>query len=217
MAYGPALQSLRSVEAWAGGAHSVVALPAAFADRSEDYVVHPAILDGALQTVLVGSGRDGAYLPYSLSECWVSDRGVREEAMVRVSYRCRDAAMLRCDLDVAAADGTLLAALRDLVLLPAAGERTRSGSVVALRPVWRENVPNGTSPEADGTAGPTHIVVLSDERADHEEWRRAQASGSWTLVDLDDLPADGSATTMLVDYRGVRRRRQRSGCARSAT
>ena len=204
MAYGPALQSLRSVEAWAGGAHSVVALPAAFADRSEDYVVHPAILDGALQTVLVGSGRDGAYLPYSLSECWVSDRGVREEAMVRVSYRCRDAAMLRCDLDVAAADGTLLAALRDLVLLPAAGERTRSGSVVALRPVWRENVPNGTSPEADGTAGPTHIVVLSDERADHEEWRRAQASGSWTLVDLDDLPADGSATTMFVDYRGVR-------------
>lgn len=207
MAYGPALQSLRSVEAWADGARSVVTIPATSAGRSEDHVVHPAILDGALQTVLVGGGRDGAYLPYSLSECWVSDRGVREEATVQVSYRRRDAAMLRCDLDVVAADGTLLAALRDLVLLPAAGEQSQSESVVAFRSVWHESVPEGVSPETGETTGPTHIVVLSDERADHEAWRRAQASGSWSLVDpddLDSLPVERSATTMLVDYRGLR-------------
>ncbi|RJF41182.1 SDR family NAD(P)-dependent oxidoreductase [Actinomyces sp. 2119] len=210
MAYGPSLQGLRSVEAWADGARSVVALPATSADhsnQSKDHVMHPAILDGALQTVLVGSGRSGAYLPYSLSECWVSARGVQEEATVQVSYRRRDATMLRCDLDVVAADGTLLTALRDLVLLPAADEPARSGNIRALRPVWQEGDSGGLPPEADGAAGPTHVVVLSQERTDHEAWCRAQASGDWTLVgpeDLDGLLADGSASTMVVDYRGLR-------------
>ncbi|MDO5092619.1 MAG: SDR family NAD(P)-dependent oxidoreductase [Propionibacteriaceae bacterium] len=207
MDYGPALQSVIRVERITDGARSTVVVPATIAAEEEDgHILHPAVMDGALQTALVGSGLTGVFLPYSLAECWVSDKGTCQEATVCVNYRRRDPRMLRCDLDVVAPDGRLLVALRDLVLLPERSVPEKQVQIGAMRPVWRPALDE----HSGGTAQqPTHVVVLSDEESDLETWRLEQTSCDWVLAELTELDAlldDESASVLLVDYRGLRGR-----------
>lgn len=207
MDYGPGLQGVVQVEALAEGARSTVVIPAAVAAGRDGHVLHPAVMDGALQTALVGSGLAGAYLPYSLAECWTGGRGACEEATVLVGYRRRDPQMLRCDLDVVAADGSLLVALRDLVLLPAKSVPEQHGQIGAMRPVWRPALADHSGHVAQQPSEPTHVIVLSDEEPDYEAWRRAQSTSRWTLAqatELDSLLDDESVSLLLVDYRGLR-------------
>ncbi|UXY16151.1 SDR family NAD(P)-dependent oxidoreductase [Chitiniphilus purpureus] len=67
--YGPAFQSIEALHVGEGFALSRLRLPALLQPGFEQYVLHPCLIDGALQTVLgmaAGADPDTAYLPFAL-------------------------------------------------------------------------------------------------------------------------------------------------------
>jgi acyl transferase domain-containing protein len=69
--YGPSFQVLRQLYGGEGEAWAELALPSHL-DSGEDFVLHPSILDGALQTLMgihsVTAGTNSLYLPFAVNE-----------------------------------------------------------------------------------------------------------------------------------------------------
>jgi len=68
--YGPGFQSIQTLYRNNTEALSHLVLPASLQSGFNDFVLHPALMDGALQTVigLMGSGTSGTPLPFALAE-----------------------------------------------------------------------------------------------------------------------------------------------------
>ncbi|MFD0746348.1 SDR family NAD(P)-dependent oxidoreductase [Phytohabitans flavus] len=123
LAYGPALRSIRDVATWPGAAEARLTLPDAGAPAH--YRLHPAILDGTLQTVLLGAGAGATYLPYALGELRRHGDPAGTET-VRVRLIHRDERTIRADAVLLDPAGRVLVELADIALrrpdLPAAGQ-----------------------------------------------------------------------------------------------
>jgi hypothetical protein len=94
--YGPTFQAIRMLYVDASEALSEIELPAAAIPTSEDFWMHPSLLDAALQTVAafgLSSSESEVYLPFSLTKAIVcGDPGKARHALVRRSRGARQAA-----------------------------------------------------------------------------------------------------------------------------
>ena len=163
-AYGPGMRSIVELRKGSGEALATLVLPGELADGAAAWAPHPALLDGALQTLMVAGaeatgGAVGAMLPFAVAEArWVGRLPARCLAHVKAG---RAAAGLRY-FDVAILDetGRRLLVLRDLAVRAAAGERpaeaargpraSADGETVVFGVEWvaRPLAPSAASDEA---------------------------------------------------------------------
>jgi acyl transferase domain-containing protein/acyl carrier protein/SAM-dependent methyltransferase len=182
IAYG---RSYRGIERSFVGTHELLAelrLPDSLVDSSREFVLHPALLDGALQASIgfeIGSSVDdsGSQAPRSpmlfALDCLEIFQACSTHAWAWV--RARPGELNKLDVDICDADGRVLVrmqgvtsreARRQPTVLPAA---PIAASAVAepvgeltLAPVWEVAVPER---RADFPASTTAVVVLGGEEA----------------------------------------------------
>ncbi|MFF8596794.1 SDR family NAD(P)-dependent oxidoreductase, partial [Streptomyces sp. NPDC015220] len=156
MVYGPAFQGLRAV--WRRGEElfAEVRLPEELHVDAERFRIHPALLDAALHTSLVG-GVDQVRLPFS----W---RGVTLHAVGATALRVRlvPDGPDSLSLNVADQDGAPVATVSSLAVRPVARQQLAAASGAAVvadalfEPAWTDAVP---SPR---TAAARTVVVGPD-------------------------------------------------------
>ncbi|GLW89897.1 type I polyketide synthase [Actinokineospora globicatena] len=112
--YGPVFQGLRAAWRRADEVLAEVELPDGV--DTSGFVLHPALLDAALQavTLLDDEVRDGTWLPFSFTDAAVAARG-GTSARVRVTRTRADVV----SITVADGDGRVLATIGELALRPA--------------------------------------------------------------------------------------------------
>ena len=118
--YGDAFRSIRGVTAGEDWAVADLAIPATIADDVDDFRFHPALIDGAFQTLFgapfLGQGeRDDPFLPTRIRHCAVY--GAPEENMkvdVRVLSSTRE--QVECDITITDRDGKPLAVFDGFVV-----------------------------------------------------------------------------------------------------
>lgn len=145
----------------------------------EGYLWHPALLDGALQSLAplaLGTGKVG--LPFAVqrisgslgwpSQGWVHGRIAGAEGTVRCY-----------DLTVSADDGTVLLQIEQLATRAPTDTAKLKGEVFALRPEWLEVPETGSAQLAVG-----RVLVLDEETALSEAWR-ATGVDVWRVVPGD--------------------------------
>ncbi|MGW2331446.1 SDR family NAD(P)-dependent oxidoreductase [Streptomyces sp. NPDC001700] len=193
--YGPAFQGLRA--AWRRGEElfAELALPEQRREEAQKFGLHPALLDAALQTVLLGKGQSAegeVLLPFALSGVSVHATGAAT-ARVRVTpVAGRDAVALT----VADSTGRPVAEIESLVWRPvpvAELTASRAASLDALHRVEWTALPG--QPTGGPAAEASDAVVLD-----------AESAGSCAAV-LERLNAwladDDSARTLVVRTRGA--------------
>ncbi|MFF4614081.1 SDR family NAD(P)-dependent oxidoreductase [Streptomyces albidoflavus] len=159
--YGPAHRAVREIRLGDGEVLAALAVPDEVAATLDDYVLHPSVLDGALQAAFAPDVRaaeaDGLALPFALDSIDV------HEATPSAAYAWIRAVptasrqVRRWDLDLCDAQGRIFARLRGYSMrrtTEATGEPGATHDVTLFRPVWR-----AADTPADSEA-PTHTARL---------------------------------------------------------
>lgn len=170
LTHGPGFQVVRRL--WTDGQQVLaeLALPADLADGLPGFVLHPSLLDGALQAMIALAPDDAAgelRVPYALERLTV-------HAPLRPS--CHAHLVPRGDgtLDIAVTDesGAVLVSLDGLtVAAPGGSAAPASAGVVPFEAVWREAADVGTA-HAPGGA-----ILVCDLSAEHADRLRAEFPG----------------------------------------
>jgi polyketide synthase PksN len=118
LAYGPSFQAIQELYYHKGEVLGVLELPKALAGGLGEYVLHPSLMDGALQSIMgfmVESGDGSTYVPYSVREvcilrplvghCYAYGR--KEDGEKEGSQRF--------SIDVIDEDGNVLVQLKDFI------------------------------------------------------------------------------------------------------
>ncbi|MFE0729508.1 SDR family NAD(P)-dependent oxidoreductase [Streptomyces antibioticus] len=217
--YGPAHRAVREVRLGDGELLAALALPGEVAATLDDYVLHPSVLDGALQAAFApdvqAAEPGGLALPFALDRVDVHGATPRSayawiRAVPTASRRVR-----RWDLDLCDAQGSIFARLRGYSMrktTEAAAEAAATHDVTLFRPVWCEaDVPAAV-------AAPTHTarLVLAcgfDDRLDElrdlapkvtflEPPEQSGASRTAAAAPMSDVVSE-YATEMLRAIRGL--------------
>ena len=126
LAYGPAFRGIVAVHQGSGEVLAQLRLPATVAQTSEEYVLHPSMMDSALQAAvgltdngLAGAGselHDQPRLPFALDSLRIVSRCTSEMfAWVRYAPGSRAAdPVVRLDIDLADAGGNVSVQMRGL-------------------------------------------------------------------------------------------------------
>ncbi|MEV5388054.1 type I polyketide synthase, partial [Streptomyces sp. NPDC052721] len=159
-AYGPAFRGLRRAWRGEGEIFAEVALPEALRAEAGRYLLHPALLDAALHTLLPGvvdeAGR--ARLPFAWSG--VTLHAVGATALrVRLTVSDQESETLEASLTVADGTGAPVASVDGLTLRPLSREALRGAAapggrdgLFAVR--WKALADGGTVPASDGVPVP---------------------------------------------------------------
>lgn len=154
--YGPGHRGVKCLYRVAGQVLSELELPAVLTEGAEDFVLHPSLLDAAVQSCLamtLGGETDREAprrlsLPFALDELQVfRPCSARMWAWIREHEGTGDADQLqKLDLDGCAEDGSLCFRMRGLSFraYEQAGAAVEDG-LLLMRPVWREAVLSGDS------------------------------------------------------------------------
>ncbi|UXI65992.1 SDR family NAD(P)-dependent oxidoreductase [Tahibacter amnicola] len=162
--YGPAHRGITGLDSGDGRVLADVALPDVLAgEDNAAYVLHPALIDSALQAAIGLGARDALrsdpMLPFALdSLCILGDCGSPLHAFVRrADGSPEDAAQITLDLDLCDADGTICVQMRGFCArrLDTAGAAPRDGAEVQTLvavPGWSELHPRGAATSAPDMA-----------------------------------------------------------------
>ncbi|MFP5393941.1 MAG: SDR family NAD(P)-dependent oxidoreductase, partial [Gammaproteobacteria bacterium] len=159
--YGPAHRAVTALHLGSDELLAQLALPPAIAASLTDYVLHPALLDAALQATIgfgLDQGRLRAALPFSMEEVRVL--APCQPAMwvhvVRTDEGAPD--LERFDLQLFDAAGVPCVQLRGFTVRTGAGDEGAADSgTLLLHPVWRA-APAETATAS--VAGSAHHIVL---------------------------------------------------------
>ncbi|MEW2580979.1 SDR family NAD(P)-dependent oxidoreductase [Streptomyces syringium] len=158
--YGPAFQTVHDLATGQGEACAAFTTP----DGGGGWQVHPAVLDGALQTgifmALGGDEERVPYLPAGIDAvcCW---RPVPAAGFIHVRQRARSTAELRWDVTLTDADGA--------VALEATGLRLRRFEAGAapraphMEEVWRALPLEGTGAEVSPLPSPSQVLAQAGQ------------------------------------------------------
>ncbi|AJP04992.1 hypothetical protein TU94_29680 [Streptomyces cyaneogriseus subsp. noncyanogenus] len=212
--YGDTHRALREIRLGDGEVLAFLGLPDAVADTRDDFVLHPSILDGALQAGFVHEARaareTGAWsapLPFALDRLEVFG------ATPRTAYAwLREAPGTsgrtgRWDVDLCDEQGHVFATLRGYSMRKTSGPAAAAATadVTLWRPVWREKPATAPAPAAAPGTGrtPATRLVLACGFEDRLDELRAHAP-HLTFLDPPEgvtpaTPGDRAVTAYAVE------------------
>jgi acyl transferase domain-containing protein/acyl carrier protein/SAM-dependent methyltransferase len=165
-AYGPAYRRIERVGIGIEEAISELDAPA----DPADWVLHPALLDAALQTAACigldsAAGEQPAYVPFAL-DAFTAYAPIRDACRVHARRTSANGALMTFDITICAKDGAVLATLHNLqaralaAVEQAASEPAASETAETLLfvPAWREA-------PAIGERGTGVVIALADDGA----------------------------------------------------
>lgn len=145
--YGETFRVIRRlvVDARGRSLRAELALRESASGAERDHVLHPALLDGAFQSVaaLVAGGR--TYVPSRIGHFWLAPKlALPPRALIaHVRLREMDADHLTADIGLEDPDGNVVAAMRD-VRMEAVGRREAGEGAAAYAFVWETTAGDGT-------------------------------------------------------------------------
>jgi polyketide synthase PksN len=165
--YGLRQQGIEMVYMGSGQVLAKLTLPSAVANTKEQFVLHPSIMDAALQAslgLMMGSGDLNLMLPFALEEIEiVGNCNSALWAWIRYSEQSRTGDKVqKLDIDLCDDDGMVCVRMKGLSLRVLEGEIGLVGSPAALgalmlRPSWREQ---RIDSEATAPGYDRHLVLL---------------------------------------------------------
>src|SRR5262245_24479843 len=171
--YGPLFRSITAIHRGDGQVLAELRLPRTAEDTFADYVLHPSLMDGALQACvgLMEGGPASTHprLPFALDTLRIVSRCTPEMvAWVRYAPGSRAGdPVAKLDIDLCDARGHVCVQLRGLStrrlgteINTAASEREATGTLLAI-PVWDASS-SGTGAGADTIAYAEHHVILCE-------------------------------------------------------
>nr|DAC76728.1 TPA_exp: type I polyketide synthase [Streptomyces sp. NRRL F-4335] len=156
LAYGPSFRTLSGF-VWDGDeALARIALDGEPGREDAHYVLHPSVLDGALQAVVAllvaqGAPEDAAYLPYGLDEVEVvSAPGTAAVAHVRLTSGNARAQAITADITLTDAEGVPQALVRGLVIRSTTRQPAEAAPAGTAGPQQTDASLPVAAPAADG-------------------------------------------------------------------
>nr|WP_246027806.1 MULTISPECIES: SDR family NAD(P)-dependent oxidoreductase [Paenibacillus] len=199
--YGPMHQGIEKVYAGVDQALAKLSLPSSGYDTTDQFVMHPGLMDAAFQSVIglnaavLSSGKAAMRpaLPFALEELVLFNQCSSEMwAWVRYSERSRqESTVLKVDIDLCDEQGTVCVRMKGLTLWIDDREAARLdkrslSETLMLEPIWEElpSLPGGTAPDYRH-----HLVVLCEPEVISGEMIEARMEGVRCLV-LQSEPND---------------------------
>ena len=200
--YGPAQQGLKTLHVGTDGQGrpqvlAQLELPACVADTQADYVLHPSILDAALQATVglyLDSGLDKTTLPFAIEEVAVRGKSpARGWAWVRFAGASKPGdPVIKLDIDLCDQDGNRATTIRGFSAR--ALDRDASASTTLLmRKEWRTDA-------VDAARTPAHerhwiLICAHGARA-----REIEQAIKWTLPHARCIAMTASASALARRY-----------------
>ncbi len=151
--YGPAFQVIREMRFNETEALSQLELPAHLTARSGDFLLHPSLADGALQTIagfaMNGTPSSGTpLLPFSLAETEI--HGKLPETCYAYATPERAGGISKFLIRLTDIEGRVLVRMRDFTVREVLADDSRS-QILYIRPVWEAgNLPSADLREVSG-------------------------------------------------------------------
>jgi acyl transferase domain-containing protein/acyl carrier protein len=136
---GAGFRTIRSVCFGEGEALARLELPAALSPAAQEFVLHPGLMDGALQaTAVLGRGKvAGLPVPFAVAE--VLFHGVGSNCYAHVRRGSEEHGLLRFDVSLLEDSGDVLAELKGLTMrLLNPNAATVEQELIFVRPTWKE-------------------------------------------------------------------------------
>ena len=166
--YGAGHQGITELYAGQGQVLAKLSLPSSILDTQNHFVLHPALMDSALQAAfMINSGEMGLALPFELQEVEMYEKCTPEMwACVQYSDGSKaEDGLQKLDIDLCDATGKICVRLKGYsskVLkgdIDLAGHKTAMGTLM-LEPVWKEQA---AAWEAESPEYTRHLVMLWEE------------------------------------------------------
>jgi acyl transferase domain-containing protein/enoyl-CoA hydratase/carnithine racemase/acyl carrier protein/SAM-dependent methyltransferase len=169
LVYGPSFQGMTAIHQGNDELLADLRLPKTVEDTSDDYVLHPSLMDGALQAAFVlietGVESDQPRLPFSLESLRIVARCTREMvAWVRFASGSRAGDnVVKLDIDLCDSRGNVCAAMRGLSLRAPSREPVQKNvqpaatECLLAAPAWQASVAEGVAVEYAA-----HHVILCE-------------------------------------------------------
>lgn len=166
--YGPSFQVTDEVLSGELETLARLSLNETYRDTLHEFVLHPALLDGAVRSVAAGRDEDGraTHIPFSLgstrifaaipSECYVYTR-------VKEQPGDNNQGLNIFDISITDLEGRELVRLEDFIVRPFGGktERTQPEELLYYTPLYEQE------PLVPGTAaGPRNLLVFAERKTD---------------------------------------------------
>ncbi|MGG1942592.1 SDR family NAD(P)-dependent oxidoreductase [Paenibacillus polymyxa] len=187
--YGPGHQGIEMVYAGEGQVLAKLSLPSSVSDTQSQFVLHPSMIDSALQASIgltLGSGETKPALPYAIQEVEIiKNCSSTMWALIRYSAdgKAGDKAQ-KLDIDLSDETGEICVRIKgyssrildiDSISIDA---QSNSGTLM-LEPVWKEQ---GVSIEGDLPVYDRHVVILCQPSQISREQVEAQISGVKCII-----------------------------------
>jgi polyketide synthase PksN len=171
--YGPSFQAIAAIHRGRGQVLAHLRLPQAAEEMSADYILHPSLMDGALQACIglmegLAGGSQPPRLPFALESLRIISRCTREMfAWVRYAPGSQaEDKVIKLDIDLCDERGSICVQMRGFSsrvlsqqIVATAPQSKATGSLLAA-PVWQES-----GAVASGDAGieyAEHHVILCE-------------------------------------------------------
>ncbi|MCK0177447.1 type I polyketide synthase [Mycolicibacterium sp. F2034L] len=213
--YGDAFRSVRRVTAGEDWAIADIAVPDGITAGLGDYCFHPALIDGAFQTLfgapfLGQKESEDPYLPTRIRHCAVY--GPAEENMsVRVDVVEATSEAVECDIIVSGAEGRTLAVFDGFVVQSLSASSRMSAEHIdkGLYEIqWVPRIPDAPEPVPATEADRSWLVLTDDHGVGAAVAGELTARGQWvqTIGDAELVAAqlDSAGVAVgVVDFRAV--------------
>nr|UQK84963.1 hypothetical protein [Archangium gephyra] len=159
--YGATFQTIQELRFNGTEALASIQLPEDISGEAEQYVLHPSVMDAALQTSAgLGMGEGGAWLPFAVEAVEVFQRTpARSHAYARRSSGKGERGIARYDIDLVSEAGEVCVAIQGLTLRKAAEPRPEGGrknEVLYATSQWKESRLEASA----ASSGEAEAVVL---------------------------------------------------------
>lgn len=164
---GPGFQVINEVFGNGEETLSIVELPKHLGLYSDSFLLHPSLLDGSLQTALLGVKDDVLYVPFSIGEVEIF-RPVTEQIFVyAVRTAAPDSQAAKFDVQLLSQTGEVLVRIKDFVARPfhfknSANSPYRDEQIETLHYMkeWMTSESAGIADVSDLTG---HVLLLADD------------------------------------------------------
>ncbi|WDZ63579.1 SDR family NAD(P)-dependent oxidoreductase [Paenibacillus polymyxa] len=187
--YGPGHQGIEMVYAGEGQVLAKLCLPASVSDNQSQFVLHPSMIDSALQATIgltLGSGEIKPSLPYAIQEVEII-KNCRSIMWALIRYNADGLAeekAQKLDIDLSDETGAICVRIkgyssRILSRDSISSDVQSNSSNLMLEPVWKEQ---GIALEAEMPVYDRHVVLLCQPSGISREQVEARMDGVQCIV-----------------------------------